>query len=139
MADAPGKRRAVVRPIAPHAQIYRWPITMGTSILHRITGVGLAGGSIILAWWLVSVSMGPDSYATFADVASSWLGRFVLFGFTLSLVYHALNGLRHLMWDAGIGMNLASASRSGITVYVLAVIATLLIWISAYQSMGAWQ
>ena len=139
MADAPGKRRPVVRPTAPHAQIYRWPITMGTSILHRITGVGLAGGTLILAWWLVSVSQGPDSYAAFAEVASSWFGRFVLFGFTLSLVYHALNGIRHLMWDAGVGLNLASANRSGIAVYVLAVIATLLIWISAYQSMGAWQ
>jgi succinate dehydrogenase / fumarate reductase cytochrome b subunit len=139
MAEAQGKRRPVVRPTAPHLQIYRWPVTMGTSILHRITGVGLAGGTLILAWWLVSVSMGPDSYATFADVASSWFGRFVLFGFTLALVYHALNGIRHLMWDAGVGLNLASANRSGITVYVLAVIATLLIWISAYQSMGAWQ
>ena len=127
------------RPISPHMQIYRWPITMGTSILHRVTGVGLAGGTLLLAWWLVAVSMGPDSYAVFADLAGGWFGRFVLFGFTLALVYHALNGIRHLMWDVGVGLNLKAANTSGITVYVLTVISTLLIWVSAYQSMGAWQ
>ena len=139
MAEAQGKGRPVVRPLAPHLQIYRWPITMGTSILHRVTGIGLAGGTLLLAWWLVAVSMGPVSYAEFAGIASSWFGRFVLFGFTLALVYHALNGIRHLMWDAGVGLNLKAANTSGITVYVLTVIATLLIWLSAYQSMGAWQ
>jgi len=139
MAEAKGTGRPVVRPLAPHLQIYRWPITMGTSILHRVTGVGLAAGTLLLAWWLVSVSMGPDSYAAFADIATSWFGRLVLFGYTLALVYHALNGIRHLLWDAGVGLNLQAANRSGITVYVLTLIATLLIWISAYQSMGAWQ
>jgi succinate dehydrogenase / fumarate reductase cytochrome b subunit len=139
MAEAKGKGRPVVRPLAPHLQIYRWPITMGTSILHRVTGVGLAAGTLLLAWWLVSVSQGADSYAQFADIASGWFGRFVLFGYTLALVYHALNGIRHLMWDAGVGLNLKSANRSGIMVYVLTLIATLAIWISAYQSMGASQ
>ena len=139
MAEAKGKGRPVARPLAPHAQIYRWPITMGTSILHRVTGVGLAGGTLLLAWWLVAVSMGPGSYAEFAGIAASWFGRLVLFGFTLALVYHALNGIRHLMWDVGVGLNLKAANASGITVYVLTVIATFLIWLSAYQSMGAWQ
>jgi succinate dehydrogenase / fumarate reductase cytochrome b subunit len=82
---------------------------------------------------------GDRDHAAFADIASGWFGRFVLFGYTLALVYHALNGIRHLMWDAGIGLNLKAANRSGITVYVLTLVATLAIWISAYQSMGASQ
>ena len=85
------------------------------------------------------MSQGADSYAQFADIASGWFGRLVLFGYTLALVYHALNGIRHLMWDAGVGLNLKSANRSGIMVYVLTLVATLAIWISAYQSMGASQ
>ncbi|MEQ1753991.1 MAG: succinate dehydrogenase, cytochrome b556 subunit [Micropepsaceae bacterium] len=139
MAEDQGKARPVARPLAPHLQIYRWPITMGTSILHRVTGVGLSAGTLLLAWWLVAVSMGPDAYAEFADLASGWFGRLVLFGFTLALVYHAMNGIRHLFWDAGIGLDLKAANNSGIAVYALSIIATLLIWVAAYQSMGAWQ
>ena len=139
MAEAQGKWRPVARPLAPHLQIYRWPITMGTSILHRITGVGLSAGTLLLAWWLVAVSMGPDAYIQFSEIAAGWFGRLVLFGFTLALVYHAMNGIRHLLWDAGIGLNLKSADSSGIAVYILSIITTLLIWVAAYQSMGAWQ
>ena len=112
---------------------------MGTSILHRMTGLGLSAGTLLLAWWLVAVSMGPDAYAAFAELASGWFGRLVLFGFTVALVFHAMNGIRHLMWDVGIGLNLKTANNSGIAVYVLSVIATLLIWAAAYQSMGDWK
>ena len=100
-----------------------------------MTGLGLAGGTLLLSWWLVAVSLGPDSYAQFTDLASGWFGRLVLFGFTLALVFHALNGARHLMWDAGIGFDLKTANTSGIAVYVLTLVATLLIWVAAYQSM----
>lgn len=139
MPEASVKGRAAARPTAPHLQIYRWPITMGTSILHRITGVGLAIGTLLLAWWLYAVAEGPDSYAAFTDVAGHWLGQLVLFGFTLALVYHACNGVRHLLWDAGIGFKLQAANRSGIIVYVVAVVLTAIIWLAAYQSMGSWQ
>jgi succinate dehydrogenase / fumarate reductase cytochrome b subunit len=139
MSEARTKVRAAARPLAPHLQIYRWPITMGTSILHRITGVGLAFGTLLLAWWLVAASEGPESYAVFEAAAGHWFGRFVLFGFTLALVYHAMNGVRHLLWDAGIGINLQAANRSGLIVYGLTLVTTLVIWVVAYQSMGAWQ
>jgi len=139
MPEAPAKGRAAARPLAPHLQIYRWPITMGTSILHRITGVGLTGGTLLLAWWLYAVSDGPNSYAVFEAVAGHVLGQLVLFGFTLALVYHAFNGVRHLFWDAGIGFDLKTANRSGLAVYVLTLVTTVLIWVLAFQSRGIWQ
>jgi succinate dehydrogenase / fumarate reductase, cytochrome b subunit len=137
MAETQSK--AAARPRSPHLQIYRWPITMGTSILHRITGFGLALGTLILAWWLVAASMGPDAYATFESAAFHWFGRFVLFGFTLALVFHALNGIRHLFWDTGYGFKLPTANASGLVVYMVTVVATLTIWVLAYRSMGDWQ
>ena len=125
------------RPLSPHFQVYKWPVTMGTSILHRVTGVGLGLGTLILAWWLVAASLGPDAYAAFETAAFNLFGRFVLFGFTLALVYHALNGVRHLAWDLGYGFKVATANISGLIVYGATVVVTLVIWIAAYASMGA--
>jgi succinate dehydrogenase / fumarate reductase cytochrome b subunit len=124
------------RPRSPHLQIYRWPITMGTSILHRITGVGLSFGTLLLAWWLVAASMGPETYAVFEGAAFHWFGRLVLFGFTVALVFHALNGVRHLFWDVGVGFKMGTANVSGLVVYGLTAALTLLIWVIAYRSMG---
>jgi succinate dehydrogenase / fumarate reductase cytochrome b subunit len=111
---------------------------MGTSILHRITGVGLAFGTLILAWWLVAASLGPGAYAAFEGAAFHWLGRLALFGFTLALVYHALNGVRHLAWDMGLGFKMATANATGVVVYIVTLALTLLIWVVAYRAMGAW-
>ena len=127
------------RPRSPHLQIYRWPITMGTSILHRVTGVGLAFGTLILAWWLVAAALGPDEYAAFESAAFQWFGRLVLFGFTLALMFHSLNGIRHLAWDIGLGFKMPTANRTGIIVYVLAAVLTILVWVFAYASMNDWQ
>lgn len=109
---------------------------MGTSIIHRVTGFGLALGTLLLAWWLVAAALGPEAYATFQAVALHWFGRLVLFGFTLALVYHALNGVRHLIWDLGYGFELKTANRSGITVYALTIVFTWIIWAAAYFVMG---
>lgn len=137
MSEARSARGAKPRPLSPHLQIYRWPVTMGTSILHRITGVGLAFGAVILAWWLVAAAAGPESYAVFESAAFHWFGRFVLFGFTAALMFHALNGIRHLFWDMGYGFAVPTADKTGITVYVLAALTTIAIWIGAYYAMGA--
>lgn len=139
MPESPATGRPTSRPLSPHVQIYRWPITMGTSILHRVTGVGLSLGTFLLTWWLVAASMGPEEYIVFQSAAFSWVGRFVLFGFTLALVFHALNGVRHLFWDAGYGYKLATAHKTGIAVYCLTFLVTLLVWVVAYRSMGGWQ
>jgi succinate dehydrogenase cytochrome b subunit len=138
MNEARSGERPASRPLSPHVQIYRWPITMGTSILHRITGVGLAFGTLLLAWWLVAASMGPEPYALFSAVAYHWFGRLVLFGFTVALVYHSLNGVRHLFWDVGVGFKIPTANASGVVVYILTAAITVLVWVVAYHSMGNW-
>jgi succinate dehydrogenase / fumarate reductase cytochrome b subunit len=121
------------RPLSPHLQIYRWPVTMATSIVHRITGVGLGAGVVIVAWWLIAAAMGPAEYALFQHLAGGILGRLVLFGFTLALMYHLLNGVRHLVWDAGQGFSLKSADASGVFVFIGAGVLTLGLWTFAYM------
>lgn len=124
------------RPVSPHLQIYRWPVTMATSIAHRVTGMGVSLGAILLAWWLLAAAMGPDSYEVFANLASFWLGRLVLFGVSLALVYHFLNGIRHLVWDLGFGFKLGTANASGIFVIALSIVLTLLVWAMGYWVRG---
>lgn len=109
---------------------------MGTSILHRVTGVGLALGTVLLAAWLAAAAAGPEVFAQFQTYAGNALGRFVLFGFTVSLVYHALNGVRHLFWDIGLGFHVPTANKTGLLVYALTGFLTLGIWAAAYWVKG---
>ena len=101
------------RPLSPHLQVYRLQWTMVLSFLHRITGVALGLGTVLLAWWLVAAASGPEAFATVQNVVGSIPGRFVLLGFTFSLFYHLSNGIRHLFWDLGIGFELKAARTSG--------------------------
>ena len=93
------RERAQSRPLSPHLQVYRWQITMTMSILHRASGVVLTVGAFGLAWWLLALAAGGEQYAHASALVASPVGLVLLFGFSLSLVYHLLNGLRHLMWD----------------------------------------
>ena len=117
------------RPLSPHLQIYRWYFTMALSIVHRVTGAGLAVGLVLLTWWLVALAGGPDSFATVRAVIDNFLGGLILFGFTLFFYYHALNGVRHLVWDAGFNLEKVAAQQSGMIVAGAAVGLTLLTWI----------
>ena len=119
------------RPLSPHLQVYRWQITMTMSILHRASGVILVVGAFALAWWLLALAAGGEAYADAAECLASPLGKLFLFGFTLSLVYHLLNGIRHLLWDAGWGFEIPEFYASGWTVAALTVVFTLVIWIVA--------
>lgn len=119
------------RPLSPHLQVYRWQITMTMSILHRATGVALSIGAFAVAWWLLAIAGGADSFADFQALASSLLGRIALFAFSACLVYHLLNGLRHLLWDAGYGFEIPKVYATGWTVIVLAVVITAAIWFLA--------
>jgi succinate dehydrogenase / fumarate reductase cytochrome b subunit len=123
----------VERPLSPHLQIYRWPVTMATSILHRATGCGLAAGTLLLAWWLVAAAVGPEYYAMVQACLGSWLGRLVLLGFSWALFYHLLNGIRHLFWDAGHGYSIPVANKSGWAVIIGSMVLTVLAWILAYS------
>jgi succinate dehydrogenase / fumarate reductase cytochrome b subunit len=124
------------RPLSPHLQVYRWQITMTMSILHRVTGVGLTIGAFGLACWLMAVAAGGDHYAHAAQCLASPMGQFLLFGFSLSLVYHLLNGIRHLLWDAGWGFEIPEFYASGWTVVALTVVLTVAIWVVA-KGVGA--
>lgn len=120
------------RPLSPHLQVYRWQITMVMSILHRATGVVLAVGAFGLAWWLLALAKGGDTFAHASHLVASPIGLLFLFAFSLSLVYHLLNGIRHLLWDAGRGFDIPDVYRSGWTVAVLTLVFTLAIWFVAF-------
>jgi succinate dehydrogenase / fumarate reductase cytochrome b subunit len=125
------------RPLSPHLQVYRWQITMTMSILHRATGVALAVGVFALAWWLVAVAGGGEHYARFIDIAGSPLGRIAVLGFGFCLVYHLLNGLRHLLWDVGYGYEIPKLYATGWTVIVLSILITGAVWYCALRAGGA--
>lgn len=119
------------RPLSPHLQVYAWQITMTMSILHRISGVILTVGVFALAWWLLAVAAGGDRYAQASACLASLPGKVFLFGFSLALVYHLLNGIRHLLWDAGVGFEIPEIYRSGWVVAILTVLSTAAIWFFA--------
>ena len=125
------RERVQQRPLSPHLQVYRWQITMVMSILHRASGVALTVGTLGLAWWLLALAAGGERYANASALIASPLGLVLLFGFSLSLVYHLLNGLRHLMWDMGWGFDIPEIYRSGWAVAVLTVLFTAAIWFVA--------
>lgn len=119
------------RPMSPHLQVWRWHITMATSIAHRATGVALYVGALIAAAWAVSLASGPEAYAQFKAVMGSPIGLIVMFGLTLSFFYHFANGIRHLVWDAGHGLDIRSANATGVAVFAFAAGATVVVWIIA--------
>src|SRR5690242_2044070 len=94
------------RPASPPMGIYRWQITMTMSLLHRATGVALAVGTLALVYWLVSAARGVEAYSDTQALFGSWIGQFLLWGWTFSLFYHLCNGIRHLAWDAGWGFEI---------------------------------
>lgn len=110
------------RPLSPHLQIWRWAITMLASITHRATGMALAAGLVLLAWWLIAASTGPDAYAVFTTAAGNIIGQIILFGFLWSLCYHLLNGIRHLFWDIGYGFAVPTARITAAFVFVASVL-----------------
>lgn len=125
------------RPLSPHLQVYRPQLTSVLSILHRITGIALALGTLLLVYWLVALSVGPQAYAAAEGFAGSILGRLLIFGWSLALFYHLCNGIRHLFWDAGLGFELQTAYRSGWAVVVASLVLTVLAWIVGYGVMGS--
>jgi succinate dehydrogenase / fumarate reductase cytochrome b subunit len=122
------------RPLSPHLQIYRPIPTMMSSIIHRITGMALYFGTILVAWWLIAAASGPEYFATANWVFGSWIGRLVLFGFTWALVQHMLGGLRHFVWDLGYGFDKHLTTRVAKITFVAAPVITILLWIAGYMA-----
>lgn len=123
------------RPLSPHLQVYRPQWTMVLSISHRITGVALAVGTLLLVWWLAAAASGPEAYGTVQAFLGTILGRLMLFGWTLALFYHLCNGIRHLFWDAGYGFELKTAYGSGLLVLLASLVLTLAAWAWGYGSL----
>lgn len=135
MADTP-QTSAHQRPLSPFISIYRWPVTMAASITHRVTGVGLALGMILVAWLLIAVATGPGAYDTFMTLGGSIIGRLILFGFAWAVVFHFINGIRHLAWDIGIGFKVPTALATGFGVYVLSVLGAIALFAWGYHQAG---
>ncbi len=124
------------RPLSPHLQIYRWQLTSVLSILHRASGVALAVGAILLISWLGSAADGPGPCAKFQNFLGSWIGLVLLFGWSVALFYHSCNGIRHLWWDTGRGLELKSVYASGWTVVAATTGLTVVAWIVGLSRWG---
>lgn len=117
------------RPLSPHLQVYRPQLTSILSIVHRLTGIALAVGTLLLAYWLISAAAGPEAFDSAQWFMGSILGQLLLIGWSFALFYHLANGVRHLFWDAGYGFDLETTYRSGQVVVVAAGALTVLTWI----------
>jgi succinate dehydrogenase / fumarate reductase cytochrome b subunit len=111
--------------------IWRWHITMASSIAHRVTGCALYVGALIVAGWALALAGGPSSYQLYMELLGSWIGKVVLFGLTLSLFYHMANGIRHLVFDSGKGFDLKWADFGAAFAFTFAVVITVLVWVFA--------
>ena len=133
MADSNSQSQ---RPLSPHLQIYRPMLTMMMSIVHRMTGAALYFGTLLLIWWLVALATGPEYFAYVQDIAGSFLGRLVLFGYTWALIHHAIGGIRHLIWDTGRGFDLDGVEWMARLNLAGSIVLTIVIWVIGYQAMG---
>ena len=125
------------RPLSPHLQVYKPQLTSVLSITHRATGIALAVGTLLLVWWLVAAATGESAFADVQAFIGSWVGRLLLLGWSFALFYHLCNGLRHLFWDAGKGLELETAYMTGRLVVAASIVLTVAVWVWAYASMGA--
>lgn len=133
MSRSPATRQ---RPLSPHLTIYRPPITMTMSIVHRITGGALYFGTLLVVWWLVAAAS-PEAYFDFVSwVFGSWIGRIVLLGYTWALMHHMLGGIRHLIWDTGAALEKHTASKLAWATLAASLALTLLVWIAGYAARG---
>ncbi len=114
------------RPLSPHLQIYRLPLTGKLSILHRITGVGMTLGAIMVVWRLIAGAISPEASAVADAWLTSWLGNLIWLGCLWALMYHACNGIRHLIWDVGHGFDLEVTEKANYAVLGGSVVLTLL-------------
>lgn len=117
------------RPLSPHLSVYRWPVTMAASIMHRLSGIALAVGFVVFAWWLVALSSGDAQYRQFSDLATSVAGRILLVAWSAAFFYHLSNGIRHIVWDLGYGFELPTANASAWFVFASTVLLTAGFWV----------
>ena len=128
--------KPVKRPLSPHLQIYKPQLTSIMSISHRITGVALALGTLLLTWWVMAAATGPEAFQSVRSVIGSPIGYLLLLGWSFALFYHMANGIRHLMWDSGHGLEIRQAEFAGYVVIAAAATLTVIAWIAGLIIMG---
>ena len=116
-------------PLSPHLQIYRWHISSLLSITHRISGVINLLALILIFFWLIFLSLGENNYQSFLLIINSFIGKFILIGFTWSMSFHLLSGIRHLVWDLGYGFEIKTANITGIIVIISSLTLTIIFWL----------
>jgi succinate dehydrogenase / fumarate reductase cytochrome b subunit len=134
-SDRSGTRGTNNRPLSPHLQVYKPQLTSVLSIGHRITGVALSVGTLLLVAWIAGAAKGPDAFAIVSGFMRNPIGLLLLFGWSVALFYHLANGIRHLFWDAGYGYEIETAYRSGWIVVAATVAMTALAWIAGLAMM----
>jgi len=130
----------IARPLSPHLGIYRWRVNMWQSVLHRLTGLFLCLGALLLTWGLIAAATGPYAWEAFAGFCASGLGVALLFAWTWALLFHLCNGIQHLFRDAGMGYDAAQRDHSrtpsyfatGWIVIAVSVVLTALVWIGLF-------
>ncbi len=113
------------RPLSPHLQVYRLPLAAITSILNRITGVGMTLAAVLIVWWFAAGAFSAEYFATVDGLLTSWIGNLILFGSLWALWYHMLNSIRHLIWDTGRMMDVEIVEKSSYVVLGASVVMTL--------------
>jgi succinate dehydrogenase / fumarate reductase cytochrome b subunit len=127
-SDSVNPSKNAAPPLSPHLQIYRLPLVAILSITHRVTGMANLAGTILLTVWLLAAAWSNECFVAVQGFMGSWIGQLMLLGWTLSLSYHLLNGVRHLFWDAGKGFELKTAYASGRAVIAGTFVLTAIIW-----------
>ena len=118
-------------PLSPHLQIYRWHISSLLSITHRVSGVINLIALILIFFWLLFLSFGESNYELFLLIINNFFGKFILIGFTWSMCFHILSGIRHLAWDMGYGFEIKTANISGVIVIITSLVMTIIFWLFA--------
>ena len=118
-------------PLSPHLQIYRWHVSSLLSITHRISGIINLLALIFIFYWIIVLSFGENNYELFLLIINSFFGKFILIGFTWSMIFHVLSGIRHLAWDLGYGFEIKTANISGAIVILLSLLLTIIFWLLA--------
>ncbi|MFK8067065.1 MAG: succinate dehydrogenase, cytochrome b556 subunit [Gammaproteobacteria bacterium] len=125
------------RPLSPHLDVYRLPLTAIISICHRITGVGLSVGTVLLAYWLMAAASGPESFASINSLLGSWFGKILLFLWTFAFYFHFCHGIRHLFWDAGKGFEQSEGERLAMIELIATVMLTIVTVAIAFIGGGS--
>ena len=124
--------KLVRRPLSPHVLNYRWPLSMALSITHRVTGVGLGVGTLLMTWWLVAAAASDSAFAAVQWFLSSWLGILCLFGWTFALFQHLFTGIRHLAWNAVYGFEKSEYRATNWAVIAASAVCTVATWIVGF-------